>query len=132
MRRSVLSACSTASEIASREECSRQVNADKTLRALRDEKIAKLTKERNEAIAEAAAAQARLDAVAELERKANAFVLVVGFDYEGYNAPVGIYSTLAQAQAAKAKLLGDENCSRYDKVEILGYAIDTDLGYFEV
>ncbi len=57
----------------------------------------------------------------EKKPKQRVFVLIAGWDYEGYGAPPGVYSTKLKAE--KARL--DYGVSG-DSVDILEYIIDGD------
>lgn len=47
------------------------------------------------------------------------FVVIGGWDYEGYGQPDGIYSTLEAAERAKS-----EAYRGYDSIEIIEYELD--------
>lgn len=52
------------------------------------------------------------------------YVVIGGWDYEGYNEPDGVYSTRKKAELALKNAY-----KGYDKVEIMAYEID--LGEYE-
>jgi hypothetical protein len=55
-----------------------------------------------------------------------AFVVIGGWDYEGFSAPAGIYSTKEKAEAAKDHARANHS---YDTLEILEY--DLNIGEAE-
>lgn len=50
------------------------------------------------------------------------YVLIGGISYEGYNPPLGVYSTKELAEEAKAKAVKDD----FDVLHIFEYKLDAD------
>ena len=49
------------------------------------------------------------------------YILIGGWDYEGFAEPIGVYTTRALAHEAKIKFA----TARYDQVEVLEYDVDS-------
>ena len=120
--RHTINACSTASEIASRNYCAQVEASEKTLREIRDERNEKLRLAR-EAVAAHEAELARLRAAGP-----KVYVLLAGYDYEGDDIK-GIYTTKTLAEEALSRFeLGGTG---HDKVFIAEHLLDEDNGLIE-
>ena len=49
------------------------------------------------------------------------YILIGGWDYEGFAEPIGVYTTCALAHEAKIRFA----TARYDQVEVLEYDVDS-------
>ena len=51
------------------------------------------------------------------------YVLIGGWDYEGYDNPVGVYSAKEKAESAKGIAY-----KHYDSIDVLEYELDASTG----